>query len=125
VDDNYWGAALDIGRYEAGYRLEAEPAAQRIEAGGTAQYTLSLFPADIPFTADLSVINPPSNLTVTLSTTTLAPSEPVTLTVTHDGSAGTQVYTLDITSTGGGFTRTVKVELLVGGIRVYLPVIRK
>ena len=30
-----------------------------------------------------------------------------------------------ITGTGGGFTRTAQVGLLVGGTRVYLPVLRK
>ena len=49
VDDYLWGAALDIGRYEAGYQLLAAPVAQRIEPGGTAQFTLSLYPSDVPF----------------------------------------------------------------------------
>jgi hypothetical protein len=125
VDDYVWGATLDIGRYEAGYKLLAAPAAQGIEPGGTAQYSLSLYPSDVPFIANLSVNDPSPSLDITLSSLMLTASTPVTLTVTHDGTAGTQIYTLTITGTGGGFIRTAQVELLVGGTRVYLPVLRK
>ena len=125
VDDTHWGAALDIGRYEAGFQLLAAPIAQGIEPGGTAQFSLSLYPSDVPFTVMLSVINPSPSLTVSLSSQVLTPATPVTFTVTHDGTPGTQVYTLSITGTSGGFTRTAQVALLVGGTRVYLPILRK
>ena len=32
-------------------------------------------------------------------------------------------YTISITGVGGGFTQTAGVRLLVGGARIYLPVI--
>jgi len=32
-------------------------------------------------------------------------------------------YTIPITGVGGGFTQTAGVRLLVGGARIYLPVI--
>ena len=125
VDDYVWGATLDIGRYEAGYQLLATPTAQGIEPGGTAQYSLSLYPADVPFTVSLSVNEPSPSLEITLSSPILTASTPVTLTVTHDGTGGTQMYTLTITGTGAGFIRTAQVGLLVGGTRVYLPVLRR
>jgi hypothetical protein len=125
VDDYVWGAAVDIGRYEAGYQLLAAPPAQGIEPGGTAQYSLSLYPSDAPFTINLSVNDPSPSLDITLSSPILTASTPVTLTVTHDGTPETQGYTLTITGTGGGFIRTAQIGLLVGGTRVYLPVLRK
>jgi hypothetical protein len=49
----------------------------------------------------------------------------LTVTATHTGSALVPGlwYTLPITGTGVGFTRTTSVDLLVGGGRVYLPVV--
>lgn len=125
VDDQHWGTALDIGRYEAGFLLQASPIARGIQPGGTALYSLSLYPTDGPFSTQLSVSNPLSNLSVTLSSQELSPSLPVTLTVTHDGTPGTQDYVLSITATGGGFTQTVQVRLLVGGKQLDLPILSK
>ncbi len=125
VTDSHWGAALDIGRYEGGYQLFAAPLSQAIQPGGAAQYRVTLYPADLLGDVTLSVINPSSHLTATLSSDTLTPSGAVTLTVTHDGSPGTHWYTLTVNSSGGGFTATIQVNLLVGGVEVYLPVVRK
>jgi hypothetical protein len=123
VDDHSWGAALDIGRYEAGFRLLASPAVLRIEPGGAVQYRLDLYPADVPFTVQLTLTNPSPHLTATLSAQQLAPGEPVMLSVAHDGSPGTHVFTLTIAGAGSGFTGSAQVDLLVGGEVLYLPVI--
>ncbi len=125
VDDNYWGAALDIGRYEAGFRLMASPSVLRIQPGGSAQYRIELYPADVPFSAQLTVVDPQSGLTATLSSATLSPTEPVTLTVAHDGTPGTHVFTLTISAAGGGFSGSAQVNLLVGGEAIFLPVISR
>jgi hypothetical protein len=125
VEDDVWGAAVDIGRYEAGFQLLVRPIAQGIEPGGTAQYLLSLSPADVPFTANLSVDDPSPDLDISLSSPALTTTAPVTLTVTHNGEGGTQLYQLTITAAGGGFTRSAQASLLVGGTRVYLPVLQK
>jgi hypothetical protein len=125
VKDDHWGAALDIGRYEAGFQLRVTPPAQRIDAGGTAHFTIDLYPHDVPFSVNLSVIDPSPGLSTTLSTQILAPMQPVTLTVTHDGTPGTQVYTLSLTGIGGGFTQSTEVTLLVGGTRLYLPILHR
>ncbi len=125
VEDHLWGTAFDIGRYEAEYQLLAVPAIKWVDPGGTAQFTLSLCPANLPFNVDLTVTNPSPNLIITLSSPVLTPLEPVTLTVAHDGTPGAQVYTVPVTGIGGGYTLTAQVELLVGGSRVYLPILRK
>jgi hypothetical protein len=123
VDDYTWGTAYDVGRYEAGFALVPTPAAQIIEAGGTACYTLSLYPPDLPHTVTLTLSSPPAGLSYTLSSNVITPGAAITLTVSHDGSpAGQDMWhTVPITGTGGGFVQTASVRLLVGGARVYLP----
>jgi hypothetical protein len=105
--------------------LRTVPPAQRIETGGTVQYAIDVYPSDVPFSVNLAVINPSPSLSTTLSTQTLTPLQPVTLTVTHDGTLGTQVYVLSITGMGAGFTQSSEVTLLVGGTRLYLPIINR
>ena len=126
VSDPHWGAAYDIGRYEAGFALMATPSARTIAPGGTARYALSLYPPDLPHTVTLSIASPSPSLLVTLNPLTLAVGDNATLTVTSAHS-GTLVpglwYTIPITGTGGGFVRTANVGLLVGGARVYLPLV--
>ena len=127
VSDPHWGAAYDIGRYEAGFALMATPSARAIAPGGTARYALSLYPPDLPHTVALTVASPSPSLTVTLSSGTIAPGMVVTLTISHDGSpAGQNLWhTIPVTGTGGGFTRTTRVRLLVGGTRLYLPLVSR
>ncbi len=125
VDDSHWGSAFDIGRYEGGFALQAVPSAQAVNPGGTATYALHLDPPDLPHAVTLTVASPSPSLAVTLGSTSLVPGGIVTLTVT-DGHTGTTLlpglwYTVPITGVGGGFTQTASVELLVGGARVYLP----
>jgi hypothetical protein len=127
VDDWHWGAAYDIGHYEGGFALQAVPSAQAVNPGGTATYALQLDPPDLPHVVTLTVANPSPSLTTTLNSTSLVPGGNVTLTMT-DGHTGTTLllglwYTIPITGVGGGFTQTVGVQLLVGGARIYLPVI--
>jgi hypothetical protein len=124
VDDWRWGAAYDIGRYESGFALQAVPSAQTVNPGGVATYTLHLDPPDLPHAVTLTVASPSPGLTVALGSATLALSSSVTLTVAHGGSPVNRVwYTVPITGVGGGFTQTASVRLLVGGARVYLPVV--
>jgi hypothetical protein len=50
----------------------------------------------------------------------------VTLTDTHSGQLLPGVWhTLWLTATGSGLTQTVQARLLVGGSRVYLPLLLK
>jgi hypothetical protein len=125
VDDYTWGAAIDIGRYEAGFALVSAPVFQSVEAGGTAYYALTIYPPDLPHAVTLTLSSPPAGLTCTLGSGVITPGSVVTLTVTHDGSqAGLDAWhTISITGDGGGFTQMADVSLLVGGERIYLPIV--
>jgi hypothetical protein len=127
VDDPHWGTAYDIGRYEAGFALLPNAAAQSIEPGGAAQYVFRLLPPDLPHTVTLTVSSLPSEFAHTLSADVVTPGAVVTLTVTHDGSpTGQGVWqTIQITGEGGGFTLPSSVDLLVGGTRAYLPLVSR
>ena len=125
VDDPHWGGAYDVGRYEAGFAMRADPYTQFVDPGGTAHYVLRLHPSDLPHTVTLTIDNPSPHLILALDPTTITSGATATLTVTdtHTGSVLVSGlwYTLPITGSGGGFTRTVSLDLLVGGGRMYLP----
>jgi hypothetical protein len=126
VADWHTGTAYDIGRYEGGFDLHADPTAQAIAPNGSARYSLSLTPIDLPHNVTVSAANPSPSLTVSLNSNTLIPSGTLTLTVTDQNSGiYPQQYTINLTGTGGGFTRTAQVNLLVGGKYCYLPVVRR
>ena len=128
VEDFQIGQSYDIGRYEAGFVLLAVPSSQAIEPGGTAYYTLSLYPPDVLYSVNLSVTNPSPDLTLSLSPSTITGTEVAILTVTdsHPNPVMPGIwYLLPITGTGSGFTDTTNLGLLVGGARCYLPILFK
>ena len=98
--------------------------------GGVATYTVGVQPiGGFSSTVTLIAASPSPSLTLQLAPTTLSPSARATLTVT-DGHSGTSLlpglwYTIPITATGGGVTQSTSVGLLVGGARVWLPVVLK
>ena len=77
-------------------------------------------------TVGLVAASPSPSVTLALSPVAIAPGAVATLTLT-DAHAGTLLlglwYTIPITGTGGGVTQTTSVGLLVGGTRVWLPVV--
>jgi hypothetical protein len=105
--------------------LEIAPEFQAIAPGGTARYQLSLEP-EMPIT--LTVANPaPNALDITPEGSTVILPD---LLVVQDVSTNTdafpaRTYTIPITATGGGLTRTAQARLMVGGARVYLPLVLK
>jgi hypothetical protein len=126
VTDRHRGAAYDIGRYEGGFALLAEPTAQAIAPGGSARYNFRLDPIDLPYAITLTIASPSSSLTFTLDPIVLTSSQIAMLTVTDTGALQPGLwYTLPITGSGGGFTQPIGVQLLIGGARVYLPVLLK
>ena len=128
VTDPHWGAAYDIGRYEAGFALLAQPPAQSIDPGGTARYAISLYPPDLPHTVTLSVASPAPELMATIGPTMLAAGETATLTVTDTHTGTLEIglgYAITVTGAGGGFMQTTGVRLLVGGARLYLPLVTR
>jgi hypothetical protein len=73
--------------------------------------------------------SPSPSVTLGLSPAVVNTPGEVTLTLTDLHASGSLTsglfYSAPITATGGGFTRTATVSLLVGGVRIYLPVILK
>jgi hypothetical protein len=129
VEDLHWGTAYDIGRYEAGFSLLAAPPSQGIEPGGVARYALRLYPPDLPFDVGLVAASPSPSLTLRLDPASIGGDVTATLTITDSHFEPTLLpgvwYTVPITGTGAGFVRSTSVGLLVGGTRVYLPLISR
>jgi hypothetical protein len=121
VTDYHWGAAYDIGRYEAGFALVAEPAAFAMMPGETVTYTISLFPPDLDHEVDLSLVTVHPDLTLDLSPGILSGASTAVLVATDNAASAGSLFTIELQGTGGGFTSTVDVLLLVGGERLYLP----
>jgi hypothetical protein len=132
VNDGYDGAAPDIGAFEYqsyGFTLSATPAAQAIDPGGVATYTVEVKAGGgFAHIVALAANSPSPSLTVEIAPTAVDPTGQATLTVA-DSHAGPLLpglwYTVPITGTGGGVTQVTSVHLLVGGVRVYLPLILK
>lgn len=130
IFDPIRGAALDIGRYEAGFSILPDPSSIAIEPGGTALVTLSLYPSDLPYAVTLNASNPdPAKLVLSMEPTTITPAAPAVLTITDTHSEPVLIpglwYSITNSGTGAGFTGTAVVRLLVGGVRLYLPVIMR
>jgi hypothetical protein len=129
VDDVRFGSAFDIGRYEAAGVL-ATPATRAIQPGDTTHFTLSLYPTSFPDSLALAVSNASPYLTIALGSAVLNPGETVTLTVTDNHDPGTELmpglfYDITLAATHGAATQYTDVHLLVGGARVYLPLVVK
>lgn len=125
----YVGSSYDIGRYEHGFTLEATPPSRAVMMGGTAAYQVRLSPYDLPDTVTLTVSSPSSLLSVALDETTITTNEFATLTVV-DHHLETLlmpglIYTIPITGSGDGFEVTTSVSLLVGGARIYCPLVAR
>ena len=111
------------------FTLSVTPTAQAVWPGGVATYLLTLtasgnFGASVTLTASL-----PLSLTLSLSPATVIPTAQATLTLTDTHPASPLLpglwYSVPITASGGGLTRTATAGLLVGGARIYLPLILK
>jgi hypothetical protein len=132
VNDDYAGNAPDIGAYEYqgyGFTLAAAPSTRVIPSGGVATYTLSVGSLG-GFTETVSLLapSPSPSLTLSLAPDAVTPPGQATLTVTdtHMGTLPSGLwYTLPITASAGGLTQTASVQLLVGGVKIYLPLIIK
>ncbi len=132
INDQYVGAGPDIGAYEYagyGFSLDVSPPSQGIDPGGVAVYHIEVQPVGgFSDTVALVTASPSPSLTLALAPAGVAPPGLATLTVTDTHSAtllpGLR-YAVPITGAGGGITQTVSAGLLVGGARLYLPLILK
>jgi hypothetical protein len=122
------GAAPDIGAYEVqayGFTLTAELPSQAIGPGESAVYALRV-EAVGAFTADVALTHSPAppSLTLVLTPTSVAPGEVATLTVTDTHSnplVPGLMHHLVVTGTSVGVTVNETLQLLVGGVKCYLP----
>lgn len=132
INDDYAGSGPDLGAYESegyGFSLAVIPLSQQIDPGGVAAYDVAV-QAMGGFDAAVTLVaaSPSPSLMVSLSPALVAPPWQATLTVTDTHSSPLLpglCYTVAITGTGGGLTETANTGLLVGGGRLYLPVILK
>ena len=116
----------DMGAFEYP-PLSAVRSFHSIDPGGIATYTLKVRPIGVS-TAAISLVtaSPSPSLTLQLVPTQVVPPGQAILTAS-DAHTGTALlpglhYDIPITGTNGA-TQTIHVSLLVGGVRVYLPLI--
>jgi hypothetical protein len=110
-----------------GWALKVIPTSRAIDPGGVATYTVSVqaVVSNGPFIlVDLVAASPSPYLTLHLAPTQIMVPGHATLTVT-DTHSGTMLlpglwYDVPITGTSD-LTQTVTARLLVGGVRIYLP----
>jgi len=131
INDDPAGSAPDIGAFEyrhAGFVLTATPPTRAIAPGDVATYTISVQPVG-GFSAAVTLVaaSQSPSLTLCLAPAAVTPPGQATLTVTDAHTGSTWLpglwYTISITGAGGGFTQTSSVSLLVGGARLYLPLV--
>jgi parallel beta-helix repeat protein len=131
INDYYVGSAPDIGAYEYegyGFLLTSAPSSRAIVPGAVATYGLSVQPVG-GFSAAVTLVtaSPSPSLTVGLVPPSIVLPGQATLTITDTHSAVSPWpdvwYRVPITATGDGVTQTTTVGLLVGGTRVYLPLV--
>jgi hypothetical protein len=130
INDDYVGAAPDVGAFEYqgyGFTLNAAPTMRAVAPGATTTYTLNLQAVGgFTATVTLTTSSPSPNLTLQLNPTLLALPGQSTLTVTNTYVAPLIPgvwHTLPITATGASITQTLNISLLVGGARLNLPIV--
>jgi hypothetical protein len=128
VDDARQGTAFDIGRYERGWAIVVTPSSQAVSPGGVARYTLSLSPPDWSDTVYLTFTNPSPMLIMQLTPNAISLSEQAILTITDTHPAGAPLspglwYTVPITGDSGGQQVIASAGILIGGTRIYLPIL--
>ncbi len=126
------GSTADIGAYEIqgaeGFTLSAEPGFQAIWPGERAVYEIGVQASgSFSRTVALGYSPLPAELLAGLSSSSLQPGQTATLTIT-DTRSGTLLpglnYTIAITATSEILAQYSQVRLLVGGARLFLPLIR-
>ena len=122
VEDPQWGAAYDIGRYEGSLLVSATPLVQQIEPGETAVYVIEVESViDLESMLTIDAGRPDSRFDLALDPTSISPPSDAVLTLTDRGTTPGIWYSVPITLTDGNFTWTEEVDLLVGGVQIYLP----
>jgi len=118
----------DIGAFEYSM-LKVTPPNRAIDPGGVTTYGIEVRPiGGSTATVSLLATSPSPSLTLQLIPTAVIPLGQATLTVTDSHPSPMPLsglwYNIPITATDG-ITQTISVDLLVGGMRLYLPLILK
>ncbi len=130
INTGYVGAAPDIGAFEYqgyGFTLSSTPSARAIAPGEATTFSVNVQPIG-SFTATVALTTslPSQDLIINLAPLSIAPPGTATLIVTSSSGISTPTwYTILIMATSAEITQTIGINLLVGGERVYLPIIRK
>ena len=110
--------------------LTVTPAAMAIEPGGTAMYTVQIQTGNgfsPTTTVNLNAVASAPGVNVSLSADSVTPPATVTVTITDNHGSGTlqpgQWYTITVTGNSNGTEHSAVANLLVGGSRVYLPLV--
>jgi hypothetical protein len=130
INAGYAGAAPDLGAFEYqgyGFTLKATPATRAIRPGETTSFAVNVQPiGSFTTTVALTATRPLSDLIINLAPLSITPPDTATLIITSSLSISTPTwYTIPVTATSSGLTQTISLNLLVGGVPVYLPVVRK
>jgi hypothetical protein len=109
------------------FSLSIDPVSRAIDPSGVATYVISVEPSGgFSDTVSLDASSPSPDLDVDLTPDTVTLPAQVTLTITDSHPGPTllpgQWYNVPVTATNG-LTRTTSAGLLVGGMRVYLPMV--
>jgi len=133
INDDYAGSAPDIGAFEyqgGSVRLDVVPGLRVIAPGGIATYTIDLQPVGgLAPLVTLTVASPSPSLTVQIDPMSLTVPGQALLTVTDHHPPGVLVpgvwYLVPITATVDSVAQNASASLLVGGMRIWLPVVLK
>ena len=121
VDPNSGQVVMD-------FTLSPSPAARAIDPGGTTSYQLTTAIRGYWSTPVAVTANSPSpSVTIGLSGSSVDVPGSITLIVTDTHPIGSPAiwYSIPITATGHGVTHVVNAGLLIGGLKVYLPLLLK
>jgi hypothetical protein len=110
--------------------LRTATVGQAILPGQSVDYTIHVSGVTEPVTFSVRSIDGPAPLpAVNLSTTEVTPPGQVTLTLTDQHGSGAlmpgAVYDVTLDATSAGDTRTLELNLIVGGVRTGLPLIAR
>ena len=130
INDEFVGSAPDIGAFEYsvhGFILAVTPPTLAISPGDVTTAAVGAqYIGGFSATVHLAATSPSQSLALELHPQVITPAAQAILTLT-DYHSGTVLpglwHTVSITGTGGGVTRTARLGVLVGGTRIYLPLI--
>jgi hypothetical protein len=131
INHDFVGTAPDIGAFEYegdGFTMIASPQIQAIDPGGTAIFTLDLQPiGDYSETVSLSASPPSPSQTLSLDPENVELPGQATITITdyHTSVENGLWYSISITGETDAVMQEISVALLVGGSRLFLPLVNR